>query len=46
MPARRLEIGEHGAVRYTEDGDRVTAAMYYRNGHGQRRRVEATASGS
>jgi hypothetical protein len=43
MPARRLEIGEHGAIRYHEDGDRVTAAMYYRNGQGKRRRVEATA---
>ena len=43
MPARRLEIGEHGAVRYTIGGDRVTASMYYRNGQGQRRRVDATA---
>lgn len=44
MPARRLEIGEHGSIRYVEDGERVTASMYYRNGQGRRRRLEATAA--
>lgn len=43
MPARRLEIGEHGTVRYSDHGGRVTASMYYRNGQGQRRRIDATA---
>lgn len=43
MPARRLEIGEHGAVRFSGSGGRVTSSMYYRNGQGQRRRIEATA---
>ena len=44
MPARRLQIGEHGAVSYTVGSTgRVTAAMYYRNGQGRRRRIEATA---
>ena len=44
MPARRLQIGEHGSITYTIGaGGRVTAAMYYRNGQGRRRRVEATA---
>jgi hypothetical protein len=43
MPARRLEVGEHGSVTYQARGGRVTASMYYRNGQGQRRRIEATA---
>ena len=44
MPARRLQIGEHGAVAYaTGSNGRVTASMYYRNGVGRRRRIEATA---
>lgn len=44
MPGRRLQIGEHGAVAYsTGSTGRVTAAMYYRNGQGRRRRIEATA---
>jgi integrase len=44
MPARRLQIGEHGSVAYvTGPTGRVTASMYYRNGQGRRRRIEATA---
>lgn len=43
MAARRLEVGEHGAITYSARAGRVTASMYYRNGQGQRRRVEATA---
>ncbi len=44
MNAHRLEIGEHGDIAYRQRNGRVTASLYYRNHHGQRRRVEATAS--
>jgi integrase len=44
MPAQRLQIGEHGVIAYsTGPTGRVTASMYYRNGQGRRRRIEATA---
>lgn len=42
MSAKRLEIGERGDMWYRTDPDgRVTAAFYYRNGSGVRRRIEA-----
>src|SRR5262245_2672564 len=43
MSGRRLQIGEHGEVAYRRTGDKWTASFYYRNNHGQRRRIEATA---
>jgi integrase len=44
VSGRRLEIGEHGDVAYRQIGDKWTASFYYRNNHGQRRRIEATAT--
>ncbi len=43
MPGHRLEIGEHGDIFYREGPAGITAAFYYRDHQGQRRRVQATA---
>ena len=43
MSTRRLGLGERGEVGYRDRDGRVTAAVYYRDQRGRRRRLEATA---
>jgi integrase len=43
VSGQRLDIGEHGDVRYREKlNGRVAASVYFRNAQGVRKRIEAT----
>ena len=45
MSGQRLNVGEHGDIHYrVKPSGRVSASVYFRNGHGARKRLEATGS--